>query len=649
MSLIPGYPKGSNITILNTMYQGRRRDQKTNKITEDFLMILFKDNETGEKKIHTIYSPEYTFYKIKDEFVTDYNLFFIEKDKCEPINVKYADLLREIAKMTGNSEWFYDNIRNGNSGENRRLHTVKELMFSDMDIEDFYRFKFSEEYVNDSFKLKKAFADIEVDGKYQKGDFPEMGECPINAISMIDEYSNKIYTFLLRTKDNPLIGKFEHSIGPEFFSKLKNFVIDKVGGWKQAKRMGVYDIDYQLMFFDDEMELIKSFFNFIHNLNPDFLEFWNMAFDLEYIIERIKVLGYFPEDIICDPRIEEKIVRFYVDERNKNEFAERGDFASISLYTVFLDQMIQFASRRKGRSQYTSFSLDSIGEVVARVTKLSYADITTNIAELPYLNYETFVMYNIFDTIVQKCIEAKSNDLEYIFNKCLVNNTRYQKGHRQSVYLANRFTKEFYKDGYIIGNNCNKWNPKPGKFPGALVGDPTHTSDYAKLIINGRASMIAKNLMDYDYKSLYPSIMGENNMAPNTQIGMIEMPEKVYEHENVYNKDIEAYSRSGEYLDNLISGNIIEFCKRYFHLAGYKEVIDDMIEYFSMAENHSTAPIQWFDNDGKSLACWESSDAGEKYEAISFSDDYKENAIDFYYSHNGYTDLVNDLKKVVHL
>ena len=72
---------------------------------------------------------------------------------------------------------------------------------------------------------------------------------------------------------------------------------------------------------------------------------------------------------------------------------------------------------------------------------------------LPWLDYITFVLYNIFDVIVQKCIEYKTQDLEYIFAKCIVNNTSYKKGHRQTVYLINRMTKEFDKLGFVIGNN----------------------------------------------------------------------------------------------------------------------------------------------------------------------------------------------------
>ena len=40
--LIPGYPEGSNLTILNTAYVGRKK-LEDGKVTKDFIFILYKD------------------------------------------------------------------------------------------------------------------------------------------------------------------------------------------------------------------------------------------------------------------------------------------------------------------------------------------------------------------------------------------------------------------------------------------------------------------------------------------------------------------------------------------------------------------------------------------------------------------------------
>lgn len=644
--LIPGYPEGSDITILNTAYIGRRKNSD-GKIQKDYISLLFKDNVTGQKHIHNIFEPEYTYYKLKDMYQLDHHLFFIDKDKVEPVTCKYSELLRDIAKQTGNEEFFYDNIRSGNSGENRKLHTLNNIFSSDINVEDYYRMLFAREYKNEPIQLNKAYLDIETDGIHQVGDFPEMGEVPINAVAFMDERSGTIYQFLLENDANPLIAQYKEQLQePGMMDKIQKFITKSVGGYKKAKKYGVDNLKLQFLFFREEIELIQALFDVINQTSPDILLIWNMAFDLNYIIARIEALGYDPKSIICDPRIETQYLKYYVDERNKNEFAERGDFVNCSQFLVWLDQMIHFASRRKGRGQFASFKLDDIGHDIARVNKLDYSYITTKIEMLPYLNYLVFSWYNLMDVIVQKCIESKTADVDYIFTKCLVNNTRYEKGHRQSVYLANRFTKDFYNYGYIIGNNVNKWNEKPAtKYPGAMVGDPLHNSDYAVLYINGQPTLLAANVIDYDYKSLYPSITLENNMAPNTQIGRIELPDPIsyMEHPDMYasNEDPAKYSRSGEFLENMMSGNHLEFCKRWLHLGDFHEVEDDMFEYF-MQNIPTGAPPSLHPRDTIYFS-------SEPRNAIEFmSGDYTgaRNALFFYADKPGsYEELVSTIRK----
>lgn len=596
--MIEGYVDGSDITIMNTAYSFPQRDAETGKKIDDFIAITYKDNKTGRKGHQIIFQPEYTFYITKEgEMVPDHPLFFIEKDKVEPVTVPYNQLERKIAELTGNLEFYQYNIQNKNRSENRKLHTDPRIFFSDVNIEDHYRFKFSQLYTNNITKLHKAFYDIECDTRYMAGTFVESGECPINMISLHDDTLDRTVSFILRDKRNPLIAEFEKKVSDGLFNQetIHRFVQKNVGGYKPSVRMKLDKTQYQLLFFDNEIDLIASFFQMVHQFDPDFIEGWNSsAFDLQYFIDRIYVLGYEPADIMCNQAWEVKMVKNFVDQQHLNEFAERGDYAVISGNPVWLDQMIQFASRRKSKiGSFTSFRLDDIAWSTAKVRKLDYSHITTDIAMLPYLDFETFVLYNIMDVVAQKCIEVKTQDLEYIFSKCIVNNTVYKKGHRQTVYLINRMAMEFDKLGYIIGNNINKWNEKPPKFLGALVGDPLKTNEFSKIKIDGRPIMVADNMMDFDYKSLYPSIMGEFNIAPNTQIGRIDIDEKVYENENVYCLD--KYSRGGEFIENMVSDNIIEFCRRWLGLAGIMEFIEDMKEYESKFYQYS-APYRQFRN-----------------------------------------------------
>ena len=500
--LLSKYPEGADLTIMNTYYQFPVFNEGK-KVHDDFIVLVYKDNTTGQKHYEVINEPQYTYYVAKDRGTCDYSKLFIERDKVTPVSVKFKDLEKSIAEVTDNMDFYKQNLMNRDKASNKKLHTDPDIFFSDVNIEDHYRFKFSNTFTNNIEKISKGFFDIEVDGKFAAGDFVEMGECEVNCVSFHDEKSDMIYTFILRNKNNPLIEQFENKIISKEFNYKKiihDFVVDKVGGPKMAKKYKLMDTKFSIGFYDYEIDLIYDLFQTIHKCSPDFVEGWNSSdFDLTYLIERCRVLGYDPADIICDQSWKYKVVKNYVDIRHKNELAERGDYTFISGLPVFIDQMIQYASRRKSKiGSFKSFKLDDIGLLEAGVKKLDYHHITQSVLELPWLDFETFVLYNIMDVVVQKCIEIKTNDLEYIFSKCIVNNTVYKKGHRQTVYLINRMASEWYKMGYIIGNNVNKWNEKPPKFLGALVGNPLNTNDYSKLKINGRAVWICDNLQDYD-------------------------------------------------------------------------------------------------------------------------------------------------------
>jgi hypothetical protein len=600
--MLKQFPVGYDLTLMNTLYHYPKK-LENNKWDKGSMSLVVKDNNTGEKHVIEVENPTYEYYYAKDDVLIENNLFFIEKEKTDLVSVPFTDLEKDIAERTGNLEFYYDNIKNGNRRANSVLHTHPRVFMSDSNIEDNYRFRFSNSYTNNISPISKAFFDIEARITHMKGDFPEMGECPIDLITLINENTNMIYTLVLRDETNPQIAEFEEQVkNGTIFKELKDFIITATGGKYKAAYYGTDKLDIQFQFYDekDEIKLIKDLFNLINILEPDFILAWNMPFDMPYIIQRVTNLGYDPRDVICHPDFVNKKAMYFVDNREdkKNNFAERGDYASVSSKSIFMDQLQLFASRRKGQSSFASFKLDDIGYAIAGVKKYNYHHITTKLKELASKSFKTYVFYNIMDTIVQKCIEKKTGDVDFVFGKAISNNTRYSKVHRQTVYLANRAVCEFYNEGFILGNNCNRQNEKPPKFPGAFVADPLKVSDYSKIKVNGIPIQVFNNLDDFDYARLYPSVLQEFNMAPNTQVGKLEILEQVHDKENRYNNP--DYTRGGAFIEDLQSGVYLEFASRWFHLAGYEELYDDIIEYYNTIKN-SARSLRYFTPDGRRI------------------------------------------------
>lgn len=615
--MIKGRQQGDNITIMNTMFK-RGTDPRDNKFKE-ILTLVYKDCDTGLKYKEEIENPDYEYYIANEDNRVNYNRLFIEKENTEKISVPYKDLEKDIAERVGLKDFYYQNVTNGNRSENRKLHLHPNIFNSDMNIEDHYRFRFGKLYKNETCPITKSFFDIEVDSISMSGDFPQPGECPINAISLVCQDRKEIYVFLLRNKINPLIDEFENQVKDgSIFEELQNFIV----GWIGEELASKYNLNFKFnfLFYDeeDEIKLIGDLFNAFNNFKPDFALAWNMSFDIPYIIERIRRLGYAPEEIMCHPDFNHKTAYYFVDERMKSEFSERGDFALISSYTTFLDQMIHFASRRKGQGKFISFTLDAIGEAIAKVRKLDYKHITTNLAELPYKDYKSFVFYNIMDTIVQYCIEFMTGDLEYLFGKCNINNTRYAKAHRQTVYLTNRGTKEFFNEGLIIGNNANKYNQKPSeKFPGAFVAEPRQVNNYARLKIYGRLIDVFDNCDDFDYASLYPSIIRQYNVAPNTQIGMLKIMEQVHNRENPCK--LEHWTRAGSFMEDIQSQVWLEVCTRWFALADYTQMYHEVEWFFENVMNPFYG-LKYYNRDGLIIPMTFDNTNLQLQEAIDFAD-----------------------------
>ena len=591
--MIKGYAHGADITLLDATYI-YPECKEDGKYTDDKMVILYKDNVSGFKKIEVITKPIYKFYKAKNGTVSDYNMLFIEEDAVEEYVVPYRDLFKSIAQVTNNMEFYNNNVKNRDMRANKQLNLLPEIFNSDMNIEDAYRFYFDQEYENRVIPVSKAFLDIEVDTNFMMGDFPEKGECPFTVVTYININTKHCATFAFRNPANPAVCKQIDSFSSSTLDELKEFVNNHIGEDKM-KELDIADLEYDFFVYEDEIILLQDLFRLINFESPDFLTIWNMPFDMPYNIERIVKLGHNPVDILCDPLLEEKYVKYYIDTRNEQVPAERCDYFLIAGHTIYVDQLVQFASRRKGQSNFDSFKLDYIASVTAKIRKLDWSHLAKNFNDFTNNHFKTLWFYNVIDVIDAVGIEKKTGDIDYLFAKCLMNNTRYSKAHRQTIYLANRGIKEFRKEGYIMGNNSNINNEKPPKFPGALVGDPLNNNDYAKIKINGTSINVEDNLDDFDFKSLYPSTMREFNIAPNTQIGKIEIDHPVFEYENPFSYD--KYSRGGQFIEDYRSGNILEFAKRWLHLAGYMDMIQDMEEYFSMygcegyMYEHSTANV----------------------------------------------------------
>lgn len=579
---LTGFKPGDDLTIMNVLYE-KPAKPPDGKYDTDYATIVFKDNTTGKKHVQTIKTPQYTYYKVKPEIqVEDYTMEYIEKDKVEPVTCAYKEITKSIAEETGNMDLYRENIRTGNYRMNDLFFAHPRIFSADMNIMNYIRMEFAATYQNRVTPISVAFYDIETDAiDSPNPDDIIIGESPINMISIYFDKTNTTYSFILRNDKNPDIQKLEDELSKDlepYRKEVNDFILKNLGSPEKVARYKLTDMQLSVGFFDTEIEMIAAFFEVMRRLSPDFAVAYNASFDLCYLSSRIEYHGYSAVEMMSDPDFPRKFYYYYIDEMNKNKNEERKDFVHLSTRTVWLDQMIIYASRRKGQGAIPSFKLDNIAFSECGVHKISWEHITNRFCEFAYKAFRLFSIYNIMDTIVQHCLESQTEDLRYMFNNVIEMNTPYQKIFRQTNFL---WTKgmEFYKEheGVIMGNNVNRFGSKPDeKFPGAFVARPTKLSNKNKVFARGVYIMKFNNGDDFDYKALYPSLLREFNMSISTQIGMIKMDNPAYKGHSYL-----RLGNGGNYTENLASYNFIEFAHRWLYLPNVEEMYAAINHYFS--------------------------------------------------------------------
>lgn len=578
MSLIPGYPVGSNISALNIIHH-RPEQQSNGKWSKHRLAFLYKDLDTGEVHKLEIDKPTYEYFMVKDGCSVDgpRDLYSRVED-CEPVEVEFSKITRDIAVRTSNLDVFNENIRNGNGRANKMLHLHPKVRNSDMKLPHNFLYRFDKQYKNDIFKPTKAYFDIETDNNYLPDHmaFPSDGACPVNAITYLNEETEMVNVYVLVDRTNESSMKFLEEMqdsGKAVVDELKDLCLNHVG--KELYNRSVSNLKYNIRIFEDEITLITTFFQTVNKDKPNLLMAWNIAFDLPFLIDRLTVLGVDPRLVICSPEFDHKVCSYSIDTDTLVPTL-KNDRYTISSYTTYIDQMVQFACRRKSDTSIGSYKLDNIGKMVCNVEKLSWNHIAKTFKDFIVRDFKMFIFYNVVDVLVQKCIEDTCGDMDFLVAMSILNCTPFQEVYKQTVSLKNRATKEFYDSGFIIGNNHNLSNSKDS-FPGAFVADGRLLNDYSKLKVSGNPISLYNNLDDYDYRSLYPNTIRQFNISASTQVGHIVMDGMEIENENPYNNPY--YNRAGRFMEDYSTANHLIFGHRWLGLGSYEEVYEDILEY----------------------------------------------------------------------
>jgi DNA polymerase elongation subunit (family B) len=177
-----------------------------------------------------------------------------------------------------------------------------------------------------------------------------------------------------------------------------------------------------------------------------------------------------------------------------------------------------------------SNSLDFVSGAVLDVKKIKF---TGGLQELYENNFAKYIYYNVVDSCLVYYIDEKLRSMEVLLTLATITKMPLYKAASPVAVTESLFARKLAEDNKKIAVEYNKESIKDTKYEGAFVKQP----------IVGYYSGVSA----FDFASLYPSVMRQFNISPDSFVEMIptlDVKERrkddsiiVCENGAVYNKE----------------------------------------------------------------------------------------------------------------
>lgn len=271
---------------------------------------------------------------------------------------------------------------------------------------------------------------------------------------------------------------------------------------------------------EHEEELLQSFLEWINKpyYVPDILTGWNTDFfDVPYLCNRInKLLGEEAMRSISPWNL--------VSKRQVKMFGRPQDVFEISGIQQ-LDYMELFKKFGVQFGNQESYSLNHISHVVLGEKKLDYSDVGT-LADLYRKDFQKFVDYNLKDVKLVDRLDEKLGYIDISLTLAYMGGVNYIDTLKTTPLWDAIIFRTLSRQKVVVP--AAKKHIR-GSFAGGYVKDP-HVGKH-------------EWVMSFDVNSLYPNIMVQYNMSPETLLPTIDNSvsvESVYKGEYVNPKSSEC-------------------------------------------------------------------------------------------------------------
>ena len=589
----------------------------------DVAYVTIKDKNTGKKELIKLESPRVPVYFANKELnITNYREN-IRIEDCYVVWCNYRYRQWDIARELGMDD-FTKKVRSGALKPND-VYLSKRLFLADVSLEDLivrdYVMYFIKPTDDGLFSINLPIIDrfhigaLDIETDILISDNRE--EQPINVITYIDDKTLKGYTVF--TKNENYSGQdkviadlegFKQKVKDVFITTCDDIDIAEDNPKKKASKEAdlkklmlemIDKLDLEIKVVDDEVDMIKDVNNYVFNkANPDFLYIFNAKYDISQQQMRAKTLG-FDFDTLFKFKDVDPFTNYRMDDERIDP-AKRSHHYYSSNPTKILDQMLVYYQLRRSK-EFSKWSLDATVQREAGRGKLNYSHICNYIGDLPYKDYETFLIYNIIDVFVMLILDRITNDtIAQVYTRfnlaCDWGNISSPLKRTTSIFDTFSFMQgivpsnennklllgltgkqiESIKDkdhdlfkmvSQLKAANTEKPEDNPYRIKGGLVTSPNlinpdikPSDDVYKILIKTYNKLV--NCADLDATAMYPSNTEVNNASKSTLIGIMN---KVNEETNPELSQKLALS--------IINENLLSIGNLFFNLPSSETLITD--------------------------------------------------------------------------
>jgi uracil-DNA glycosylase family 4 len=254
---------------------------------------------------------------------------------------------------------------------------------------------------------------------------------------------------------------------------------------KLDKWIETYEHKDKLTVFTSEVAMLNRFTKRLHQINPDVLTAWNVAFDIGYIYNRMHNLGMNPRDL----------------SRYDDCYVDAKSFLIIISGYIVIDMLTIYKSYNQQKD--ASNTLEAVSQKHLKQGKHPFSCPWFDLYE-QYI--DEYIIYNRKDVELIVKLNTKLRHIE-LTNALRTTATTTWKGASSTIGQAEGlFLRNLKGQGLCM--RTKRDNVIKGDVAGAYVKEP----------VGGKYEW----LVDFDYSSLYPNIIRTWNIGPNTLVGKID-------------------------------------------------------------------------------------------------------------------------------